>query len=202
MDQGIAGLAAGIAGLIGAGVGGLATAYGARIGAQKTIEAARTQVQAQSSVDHQQWVRDQRRQACTDVFDAFSRYSRAASVCGSHVRADRAVSSDEIGELTDATLDLTVVAGHLELWGPDDIVTAAQGITDTAHTQHRLFVHWLAAFASGDADALGEQVRRIDSGWGDLARARAEFVGAVRTQLAFPAPHSVLSDPYRSSHSS
>ncbi|WP_030673737.1 hypothetical protein [Streptomyces sp. NRRL B-1347] len=202
MDQGIAGLAAGIAGLIGAGVGGLATAYGARVGAQKTIEAAQTQVRAQSSVDHQQWVRDQRRQACTDVFDAFSRYLRAASVCGSHVKASRAVSVDEIGELSAAAMDLHVVAGHLELWGPDDIVTAADGVTSTARAQHERFTHWLAAFASGDAEAMSEQASRINSGWQDLARMRTELVTAVRAQLTVHASHSVLADPNGSGHSS
>ncbi|QDQ12029.1 hypothetical protein [Streptomyces spectabilis] len=192
MDQGIAGLAAGIAGLIGAGVGGLATAYGARIGAQKTIEAAQTQVRAQSSVDHQQWVRDQRRQACIAVFDAFGRYVQVASSCGSCVRSARALPGDKMTELFTATRELLLVSGHLELWGPADIVAAAQGITRTAHAQHKLFTRWLAAFASDDADAMNEQASRIDSGWEDLARVRTDFVRAVQTHLT---AHSLLADP-------
>ncbi|GGV38852.1 hypothetical protein [Streptomyces spectabilis] len=199
MDQGIAGLAAGIAGLIGAGVGGLATAYGARIGAQKTIEAAQTQVQAQSSVDHQQWVRDQRRQACTDVFDAFSRYVQVASSCGSCVRAARALPDDEMTELFAATRELLIVSGHLELWGPDEIVAAAQEITGTAHAQHKLFARWLEAFESGDAEAMGDQAGRIDSGWESLARARTDFARAVQTHLT---AHSLMGGPCRPGDSS
>lgn len=63
MDQGWAAIWAGIAALVGAGVGGGFAVWGAAIGGRKAVEAARQQVKDQAVTEHGHWLREQRQEA-------------------------------------------------------------------------------------------------------------------------------------------
>lgn len=63
MDQGLAAVWAGVAGLVGAGIGGAAAVWGAAIGGRRTVEAAERQAQRTATAEHQHWLRQQRHDA-------------------------------------------------------------------------------------------------------------------------------------------
>lgn len=71
MDQGLAAVWAGAAGLVGAGIGGAAAVWGAAIGGRRTVEAAERQAQRTAVTEHQHWLRQQR-------FDAYQELMTAA----------------------------------------------------------------------------------------------------------------------------
>jgi hypothetical protein len=63
VDQGIAAVWAGVAGLVGAGIGGAGAVWGAAIGGRRTVEAAERQAQRAAAAEHQHWLRQQRYEA-------------------------------------------------------------------------------------------------------------------------------------------
>lgn len=63
MDQGLAALLAGVFGLVGAGLGGVGAIWGAKVGAQTAAKATRQQLWDQALVEHEQWLREARREA-------------------------------------------------------------------------------------------------------------------------------------------
>lgn len=67
MDQGVAALWAGIAGLAGAGIGGAAAAWGAWISGKRAVEAAVQAAQRAATAEHQQWQRQARYDAYRTV---------------------------------------------------------------------------------------------------------------------------------------
>lgn len=67
MDQGIAAVWAGVAGLVGAGVGGCAAVWGATIGGNRAVEAAERAARHQSNADFQQWQRQERSEAYREL---------------------------------------------------------------------------------------------------------------------------------------
>jgi hypothetical protein len=60
MDQGLAAVWAGVAGLAGAGVGGCFAVWGTVIGGRKAVEAAQEQETRAARAEHQHWQRQQR----------------------------------------------------------------------------------------------------------------------------------------------
>jgi hypothetical protein len=187
MDQGIAGVIAGIAGLLGAGIGGLATAYGARLGAQKTIEAVQTQVDRQSAAEHRHWVREQRKQVYSSILEG-----HAALLAACEDRTNRLEDcyplSDEL--ITDdrdeiARFGATVAKAHL--WGPDEIVSMADELFHAAVDRFVSQVEWSAAIQSGVQTAMQERWQAFRGMAQRETEARVAFVRAAHAALAAPA---------------
>ena len=186
MDQGLAGLLAGIAGLIGTGVGGLATAYGARIGANKTLEAAHAQVEAQSGAEHGHWVREQRRQACSDVVDTYGVFmlslNRVTDKVWDHVQP----TDGDFEAVKNDARNFYLAGGRLSLWGPDDLVTLCRPIRAAVESLYSLAFDSYDVVASADATAIDSHFDacRVKA---DMARAAlAKFMDTARTILGTP----------------
>ncbi|GAA1375475.1 hypothetical protein GCM10009612_72320 [Streptomyces beijiangensis] len=167
MDQGTAGVIAGIVGaggaLIGTAVGAMASIRGARIGGAKAVEAALTQVERQADVEQHRWVQGQRQQACMKFLDAHSAAEDALN------RAALAIQGGE--RFPDAARDafsnhvraMQACTSQLALWGPEEVVSSAQNLRietsqaakalveaerDASWTQddfRRRWAHWLQA---------------------------------------------------------
>lgn len=67
MDQGIAAVWAGAAGLFGAAIGGCAAVWGAAIGGKRSVEAAERAARNESSSNFQQWQRQERSEAYREM---------------------------------------------------------------------------------------------------------------------------------------
>lgn len=77
MDQGLAAFLAGMAALLGALIGGGFTARAARIGGEKTVEAARQQVKDQAAVESKRWLLQTRHDAYQVILGATESYMSA-----------------------------------------------------------------------------------------------------------------------------
>ncbi|MFD7242443.1 hypothetical protein [Streptomyces massasporeus] len=183
MDQGIAGVIAGIAGLLGAGVGGLATAYGARIGAQKTIEAAQTQVAQQSAAQHRQWLREQRRQACFALVDAFGTFARVAVDCATAVENEQALPEGHREELMDHTEQLVIEGAHMQLWGPPQLVAAIDDMSGEAIEFLALMTRWERIRRTGESPATLQHQEACEDRWTAVKEARDAFMLASQAAL-------------------
>ncbi|QIT44993.1 hypothetical protein [Streptomyces antibioticus] len=185
MDQGIAGVIAGIAGLVGAGIGGFATAYGARVGAQKTIEAAQAQVSHQSTAEHAHWVREQRRQAYSDAMETHGTFITSLNVAVSQLSAAPPLSSETVTELQEKLVALGLAATRIHLWGPEEAVSKANTLARAAHRRLEALKGWSAATESATA-YRDTRPRRREYGEATDAEttARADFVTVARSTLA------------------
>ncbi|MGX5214852.1 hypothetical protein ACWKT3_40290 [Streptomyces violaceus] len=184
MDQGIAAVVAGIAGIVGAGIGGFATAYGARIGAQKSMEAVQIQVQRQSAAEHEHWVRDHRRQVCTEITDAYAQCVPAVTQCFQQMDDQDAVSPELMDSLGNAVDDLITIRGHVQLWGPRELEDAAFQLTTALNELREKIELWPSIHTTWDdsamaqhRDACGEQADRV-------TEARRSFLNAAYQTLA------------------
>ncbi|MFF4040670.1 hypothetical protein [Streptomyces sp. NPDC001816] len=186
MDQGAAAVFAGVAGLIGAGIGGLATAYGARIGAQKSIEAVGLQVQRQSAAEHGHWVREQRREVCVSFIDAFVRYAKGLVDCSKFVNTRTVVPSDTAADLSDSRNSLIILRGHLQLWGPQAVVDAAFALTDAVRATYDWVEEWYEILESGDESHIDSHIARDQELTTSLGAARLAFVATARDVLGTP----------------
>lgn len=178
----MAAVAAGMVGLIGAGIGGLATAYGARVGAQKTIEAARTQVDRQATAEHRHWVREQRRQAYSAVLEADLVLTMAIDGCTSDLYKGTALSEDAVSSMGRHIKNLATAVTRATLWGPDDLIDKARDLIGARGRAIGKTVAWSMAVASGNAEAVRAAVNGM-TGAEDREATRA-FVTAVRRTLA------------------
>jgi hypothetical protein len=183
MDQGIAGVIAGIAGLVGAGVGGLATAYGARIGAQKTIEAAQTQVAHQSAAEHRHWVRDQRREACATFLDRFGAFAMVAVDCASAVEHGRRLDEEHSRQLIDLTRQLIVANAQLQLWGPAPLTACAHELTSAASAFFYHLAEWEDVRTADDAESRRQHQQRCNDLWLAIPHKRNAFMDVSQNVL-------------------
>ncbi|MEU8870270.1 hypothetical protein AB0D24_03745 [Streptomyces javensis] len=186
MDQGIAAVFAGVAGLVGAGIGGLATAYGARIGAHKTIEAAQTQVQHQSAAEHRHWVREQRRQACSDAADAWAPFADASVLCTVKIHRGSAAPQEAIDVLGRSIVDLNKRCARFQLWGPDELIEAAMNLVQTAMTADASVRAWQQVLEEGDQDAIHAWQTEHAGVALQIGSAWAVFMDVARTTLGSP----------------
>ncbi|MFF0735779.1 hypothetical protein ACFYVK_29675 [Streptomyces chartreusis] len=184
MDQGIAGVIAGIAGLVGAGIGGLATAYGARIGAQKSMEAVQIQVQRQSAAEHEHWVRDHRRHVCTEITDAYAQCVPVVTQCFQRMDEQDAILPELMDSLVSAVDGLITIRGHAQLWGPQELEDAAFLLTSALNDLTEKIKLWPAIHATWDdsamaelRDACGEEAERV-------TEARRSFLNTAYRTLA------------------
>ncbi|MGW5047173.1 hypothetical protein [Streptomyces griseoluteus] len=182
MDQGIAGLLAGIAGLVGAGIGGLATAYGARVGATKTLEAAQTQARQQSVAEHRHWVRDRRSTVCTGVSDSLRTYTEVAHRYLAEVLEGQLPLDADTTALQAATNQLTYSAGQADLWGPDEVASKAQQVASQGQRMTALLRRWHEIVNQGEVERVAHQ-QACASQWLPLTDARMDFMPTARRML-------------------
>ncbi|CCA56269.1 hypothetical protein SVEN_2983 [Streptomyces venezuelae ATCC 10712] len=186
MDQGVAAAFAGIAGLVGAGLGGLATAYGARIGAQKTIEAVQVQVSQQASVEHEHWVREQRRQACDDIATAWVPFMTTSANCLARVSLGNSPSNEQLSELHQAFVGLAATCAKPPLWGPNELIRAAQDIVATTQPFSRSLSTFRGTLDSGDQEAIDAHKIQVDAKFRDTKAVWHAFTRVTRDVLGTP----------------
>ncbi|MEU9363167.1 hypothetical protein AB0D78_16210 [Streptomyces avermitilis] len=186
MDQGIAGVIAGVAGLVGAGIGGLATAYGARIGAQKTIEAAQTQVKHQSAAEHVHWVREQRRLVYSELAKLHASFTMTSIKCKIDLVGGQPLAEEAKESLIEQVTALGEVSALTVLWGPDDVVIKARRLPTTAAEKFSALVAWSAAAQTGSATGISRCSAEYGAADEADKEARHEFASTTRRALAAP----------------
>ncbi|MEV1061762.1 hypothetical protein [Streptomyces sp. NPDC050263] len=187
MDQGIAAVLAGVAGLAGAGIGGLATAYGARIGAQKSMEAVQVQVRKQSEAEHLHWAREQRRQTCIALTDTFGLFARSVVSCNAFIYDRRPLPLEEIDRITAEAQSLVIQRGHVELWGPLPLTEAATALTDAAEELRRSTQQWPAVLDRNHQSEMTRYIREHRSRVRPLKDLRVRFTSVAHRILTEPA---------------
>ncbi|WP_432110291.1 hypothetical protein [Streptomyces sp. AA1529] len=125
MDQGVAALIAGAAGMVGALggsiAGGLAAIRGAKIGAMSSAEATRRQVQDQSMAEHSHWLRSKRADAYSEFLNQARRTEQAVDRFAFKLHAGSASFEDltDVDEEIDKLLDC---GSTIELVGPEVMI--------------------------------------------------------------------------------
>jgi hypothetical protein len=183
MDQGIAGVMAGVAGLLGAGIGGLATAYGARVGAQKTIEAAQTQVDRQSAFEHSHWVREQRRQVYSQLIELHATYQIAMVTTGVALDSGRPLSDEDRGRLHGQFQEFVEVVARADLWGPGEIVEKAHVWHRTVGERWTALLSWSRAIREGRTEDIQRFSDEFEVATAADGRARSAFIQAAVNAL-------------------
>ncbi|MFE2676417.1 hypothetical protein [Streptomyces hygroscopicus] len=118
MDQGLAAFFTGLVALLGALVGGGFSARAARIGGEKTVEAARRQVQDQAQAESRRWLLQARHDAYQVVLGSIDPYTDALLVPTAEAEAAEAAKQ----RFRSAHLQVTVV-------GPETVRRAAQELS-------------------------------------------------------------------------
>ncbi|MFG2954835.1 hypothetical protein ACGF5O_14015 [Streptomyces sp. NPDC048291] len=118
MDQGIAALIAAGFGLVGAAVGGAAAVWGARIGAERSAQAVKQQVQDQAAVEHAHWIRQQRLEAYEGFEDTYAQLARLVGRVGR-----------DIPEAPDLLRILARCCARIEILGPLEVSFRALQVT-------------------------------------------------------------------------
>lgn len=181
LDEGLAGL---LAGLVGAGIGGMATAYGARIGGQKTLEAALTQVERQEVAEHRHWVREQRRQACGEVLDSYAAFSMPAHHVVALITGGQSLTSEELDPFSEAIGDLIISTGRLHLWGPRELAEEGRAISQGVERMHQFAMLWNATSRLADQEELLDSQELVREQMAVVGRAMGVFARVARRTLA------------------
>jgi membrane protease subunit (stomatin/prohibitin family) len=186
MDQGIAAAFAGVAGLVGAGIGGLATAYGARVGAQKALQAVQMQVQQQAAAEHSHWLRDQRRQVCSDITAAWAQVVMPSARCLSRIEQGQAIHDDTLHALGSHIDALADACAPIPLWGPDHLIARTTELREASSDFAIAIARWNDVREAGDQAAINAQQQLCETLKDDFASAHGRFLSAARTVLASP----------------
>ncbi|MPY62676.1 hypothetical protein [Streptomyces spongiae] len=122
--------------------------------------------------EHQHWVREQRRQACSDIMDAYGTFiltvNRIADMIMNHVQP----SDSDIPAIRIDGWRLVLAVDRVRLWGPEELATSAQGIRSEARELIALGWQLRDAMASPDPDALED--------WLDQCTTRADAAKQAR----------------------
>jgi gas vesicle protein len=145
MDQGIAGL-------IGAVVGGL-------IGVTGTLGAARVTGRDQRRGQHEQWRRQVRRDAYSQFISRCRGAIRAANAAHDALKDGRAGASDLVYRFNEAVSDLEEALSLVMLEGPESVAAEA----DSVHGHVHVWAWALGAIESGCDDPQEKWRRAIDS---------------------------------------
>lgn len=176
----------GVAGAVGgAAVGAFASVRGARIGGEKGVEAALAQVDRQAATGHQQWVKEQRQQACAKLLDAHSRAEDALKRAAVAIRHGEEFPVAERDAFLAQVSTMQSCTSELALWGPEAVVVSAQMLR-------------VATADAGQALKLAQQRAgqvAVESGarWRDWVE-KSQRVTSLRTQFIDKAGE-VLRDP-------
>ena len=172
MDQGVAAVWAGIAGLAGAGIGGAAAVWGSAIAGRKSIEAAKQQSERAAAAEHQHWQRQAR-------FDAYRSLLAIAEEMGRWARPlSVSMVVGVISRLREAVADVHIL-------GPAEASAAAGRLLEPA-------LEALFDFRAAHPEMAGSQVAGDESvPWGqnrtdELLTAHAAFRETVRAVLERP----------------
>lgn len=174
MDQGVAAVWAGIAGLAGAGIGGGLAAWGSWIGGRKTVEAAERAEERAAKTGHQQWQRERR----YDAYRAFMELLDEMNAWTVNVRAQ---------EVIDLLTRLRGAAAAISVLGPEEVAEAAassiSALTQVAfrslHAANHTYQPGEAVPSSTPAALTPENSQR-------MADAREQFQAAVHDVLGAP----------------
>ncbi|MET8830422.1 hypothetical protein ABZX40_33600 [Streptomyces sp. NPDC004610] len=185
MEQLWPALVAGLAGLIGAALGGYFARSGAITGARTAADAIARQVDQQRANELHHWIRQERRTAYDEVI-------RAQGVLARHLAAFRsALEHQEPRDTIDEELDaawasLSLALSRTRLFGPEPVWTAAVRLRDAAHAglaAHRAFAGRLDSAPPGTAFPGWRELTAPRQGMKD---AGAEFFDRCRAALEIP----------------
>lgn len=176
MDQGLAALLSAGVGIVGAAVGGLAAARGARIGAETAARATAKQVRDQADVDHDHWLRGQRLEACRAFFVAYDEYALAASNMTRAVERDIAGSEELVGEAFGQSMtNFRNAFYQVRLVAPAAVRERALQLARGVEDHYASVMRILATDGSAMAAAQAEEAR-LRSGLGGIHNALVEAV--------------------------
>ncbi|WP_146075102.1 hypothetical protein [Streptomyces sp. Ru73] len=184
MDEGIAALVAGVAGMVGALGGAIAGAIGAvkgaRVGAERTAEATRQQVLDQSAAEHGHWLRQQRQAAYSAHIAAVQKAERAAdAVLQSRFEDPDPQWQARVATYSQALEDLNDVSSQVSVLGPDGMIRAAGQVFRTA----RMLESRLRDIRHHPSMTTQDEVDRMDEAWDNFVEASHLFQEAARVVL-------------------
>lgn len=193
MDQGLAGLIAGVAAFVGAVMSGWYTGRSARVGAERAAAAVLEQVTKQATAEHGHWLREQRQDAYTAFLAAFD---RAADALGPVFEAwalrYEGMDAPAIRELSrpvdEADLAMQRAITRLSIVGPDAVERAAGDLR--LAVMHVRATYWNTR--PEEEDSVTQERARWTVRQQDLHR---RFVAEVRAVLQ--SPSSVQPDERR-----
>ncbi|MCT9011627.1 hypothetical protein [Streptomyces rhizosphaerihabitans] len=125
MDEGIAALIAAGFGLVGAGVGGIAAAWGAKVGAERSAQATRQQVQDQAAAEHDLWLRQQRLDAYQNFQDTYGELARLISLG----------ESEDLSAASDSARVMARWSARIDILGPPDVAELADRVVSALMTR-------------------------------------------------------------------
>jgi hypothetical protein len=169
MDQGMAALLAGVGALAGSSLGALAAWRGARIGAQKAVEAVQVQVEGQYQAEHRHWAREERKNSWMAALKAARLAVTALHDMERDLRQGRIPAAGSRSAITDAAPDIATGVVELSVWGPDEGAEACAELHAKIVEQTEAVLAWETAVSQG-REATQEQEayvaadeRRIDA---------------------------------------
>ncbi|MEU1925140.1 hypothetical protein ACFZAB_30735 [Streptomyces albogriseolus] len=140
MDEGVAAIVAGVAGMVGAlggaVAGGVAAIRGARIGAEKTAEATRAQVRDQAALDHRRWLQQQRVEAYSAFLEAWDAVLISITEAGGW--REEPTPAEALGPVSDALRNLRSQLTRVTVVGPKRAQTLADDLVGAASQMRRM----------------------------------------------------------------
>ncbi|MFJ5728339.1 hypothetical protein [Streptomyces paradoxus] len=119
MDQGIAALIAAGFGLVGAVVGGIAAVWGVKVGAERSAQATRQQVQDQAAAEHDHWLRQQRLEAYQNFQDTYGELVRLTALDG----------DEDLSAAAESARVLFRWSSRIDILGPPNVAELADRVT-------------------------------------------------------------------------
>ncbi|MEU6509358.1 hypothetical protein [Streptomyces sp. NPDC046942] len=178
MDQGMAAVVAGLAGMVGAlggaVAGGLAAVRGARLGAETSARALRQQVQDQAATEHAHWLREQRRVA-------YAAYIAAAQSARERAFDALDTPDDTVTDaIYEAVFQLAGTRSSLTLVGPGTIDQVATTLLSAAWEMDRAFRTAATELATG---IPANRIFVHSQAYSVFNRGYDDFLEAARDQL-------------------
>lgn len=205
MDQGDAAVWAGVAGLIGAGVGswiagffsvrsakeasrsaveaaeraGDAAVEAAIEGAVRAGEAAVRQVELQAEVARADWLLQHRLNACLGVMEAYDRYAEQARPYFEALLVGEQSRADLQARAEASQLAVTQAYFRVRAFGSEPLRQAALAVRVAVEGAQRALDGWDVYLLSGATDSDGRQEQRADERTEAMGEAHADFVAVV-----------------------
>ncbi|WP_030580432.1 hypothetical protein [Streptomyces globisporus] len=152
MDQGIAALIAAAFGFLGTGVGGAAAVWGAKVGAERSAEAVRQQVQDQAAVEHAHWLRQQRLEAYEQFEDLYGEISRLVA----------SGVSEDLDPATESIRALARWSARIDILGPPLVAEHAENVVSSLMVRLAVLHAVNRVDTEADGDVGPEYVQMIN----------------------------------------
>ncbi|MES5819063.1 hypothetical protein [Streptomyces sp. RG80] len=160
----MAALLAGAGALIGALLGAVASYRGAKIGAERALEATLAQVERQALAEHAHWAREHRRTAWIEALDAAAIAVRTIDEMAAHCRRGEGIPRELPARARDSATVLSRGAIHLSVWGPEAGADACVDLHGRIFEQFMAVLGWARAIASsGDPEAAALAYEEADA---------------------------------------